>query len=147
MEIFVDNDTGGEDVPDMEDIRQCIAAVIRRCGSRRDEVAVRFVREDEMREINLKYRGKDAPTNVLSFNFEDPPGADSRILGDIVISPAVVRREALAQSKHPDAHFAHLIVHGTLHLCGFDHEDDREAAEMESLEIEILKDLGFDNPY
>ncbi|KAA3620303.1 MAG: rRNA maturation RNase YbeY [Proteobacteria bacterium] len=131
----------------MEDIRRFVAAAVCHCAVDRDEVAIRFVRETEMRDVNLKYRGKDASTNVLSFAFEDPPGVASRILGDLLISPAVVRREALAQSKAVQEHFAHLIVHGTLHLCGYDHDTDEDAARMEALEVEILGDLGVNNPY
>ena len=133
--------------PDSNTVRACVEAVLRHCPSERDEVAVRFVDADEMREINRTYRGKDAPTNVLSFVFEDPPGAESSILGDILVCPQVVHEEAQAQSKRSDAHFSHMIVHGALHLCGYDHENEQDAAAMEALEVEILSALGFGDPY
>lgn len=147
MEVFVDDDSGSDDVPDLDAITSYVSTTLSRCGAARDEVSVRFVREDDMRDFNRVYRGRDASTNVLSFTFEDPPGTTSRILGDVLISPAVVRREAGEQAKSPAAHFAHLIVHGVLHLCGHDHEDEADARRMESLEVEILHALGFEDPY
>ncbi len=147
MEIHVQNDAGNVDVPDSNLVRACVEAVLRRCGSGRDEVAVRFVDAEEMRETNLKFRGKDKPTNVLSFVFEDPPPTTTRILGDIIVCPQVVHDESAQQGKRSDAHFAHMIIHGALHLVGFDHETDEQAAAMEPIEIELLGALGYDNPY
>jgi probable rRNA maturation factor len=147
LEINVYNDAGSAEVPDTNSIRACVEAVLTRSGKDRDEVAVRFVEEIEMKEINLRYRGKDASTNVLSFEFEDPPEVATQILGDIIICPDVVHREASEQGKRSGAHYAHLIVHGALHLCGYDHEEERQASEMEQLEVEILEALGYENPY
>lgn len=113
----------------------------------RAEVAIRLVGESEGHELNLTYRGKDYATNVLSFPAELPAGVDLPILGDIVICAPVVQREARVQGKDCRAHFAHLTVHGVLHLLGFDHEDPREAQSMEALERDILASLGFDDPY
>ncbi len=141
------NDAGTVDVPDSNLVRACVEAVLQRCPGDRDEVAVRFVDGDEMRQINGRYRERDGATNVLSFVFEDPPATSTRILGDIIICPQVVHDEAEAQGKRSDAHYAHMIVHGALHLCGFDHEEDDEAERMESMEVEILAGLGYDNPY
>jgi len=110
-------------------------------------VSVRAVGSARSRSLNLKFRGKDRPTNVLSF---EGPGAlpdGSRILGELVICVPVVAREARAQAKSAESHWAHLTVHGVLHLLGFDHERDREARKMAAQEIQILDRLGFSNPY
>lgn len=113
----------------------------------RRELTVRFADETESRQLNHDYRGRDKSTNVLSFPFEAPPGIDLPLLGDLVISPHVVAREALEQHKLPGDHFAHMIVHGTLHLLGFDHIEDDEAEIMEQLEREILAELAIPDPY
>lgn len=116
------------------------------------ELVVRIVDEAESRQINSEYRGKDKPTNVLSFPFENPPGLldlgeELPYLGDLVICASIVNQEARDQQKTEQAHWAHMVVHGCLHLQGFDHLDEQQAEEMESLEIEILEGLGFDSPY
>lgn len=111
------------------------------------ELTVRIVDEQESRALNREYRGKDAPTNVLSFPFEAPPGADSELLGDLVICAAVVAREAAEQGKSLSQHWAHMVVHGVLHLLGYDHEEEAEAEQMEALEVEILAGLGLPDPY
>lgn len=114
------------------------------------ELSVRLVDKDEVRRLNRDYRHKDAVTNVLSF----PAGAISGLpadavatLGDIVICAAVVHEEAAEQGKTIEGHWAHLLVHGTLHLLGYDHETDAEADEMEALEVNILKEFGLADPY
>jgi probable rRNA maturation factor len=111
------------------------------------EIALRIVSRDEMRELNHEYRGLDRPTNVLSFTIDSPAEAAPRILGDVVICRDIVIDEAHEQGKQPDAHWAHMTVHGVLHLCGYDHELDADAREMEALETEILVKLGFRNPW
>ena len=111
------------------------------------EVTVRIVDEAESNELNLTYRGKDKPTNVLSFPFEAPPGLELPLLGDLVICRQVVEREAEEQGKPLMAHWAHMVVHGSLHLLGYDHIDDEEAEEMEQLERDIMQELGFADPY
>ncbi|KPK70270.1 MAG: hypothetical protein AMJ84_08135 [Acidithiobacillales bacterium SM23_46] len=118
-------------------------------GWRRRSVAigVRIVGAAESRTLNLRYRGKDQPTNVLSFPYEAPPGARTDVLGDLVICAPLVRREARAEHKDEQAHWAHLVVHGILHLRGYDHENARQAAIMEDREVRILRRLGFPNPY
>ena len=105
-------------------------------------VTVRYVAEAEARRLNRQYRGKDYPTNVLSFPYGDAPPQ-----GDVVICAPVVAREAREQGKDVRAHHAHLLVHGLLHLVGHDHERPREAARMERLERRILAGLGFGDPY
>ena len=116
---------------------------------RRDavELVIRIVDEAESRALNRQYRGIDRPTNVLSFPFEAPPQVPSDHIGDLVICAPVVEREAADQGKPLEAHWAHMVVHGVLHLLGYDHETDEDAATMEGLEIAILGRLGFPNPY
>jgi len=111
------------------------------------EIAVQVVTPAASRRLNHRYRGKDSPTNVLSFPAAAPPGARPRPLGDIVICPAVLKREAREQGKAERAHWAHLVVHGTLHLVGYDHENDADASRMERREIAVLRRLGYPNPY
>ncbi|MGM0450994.1 MAG: rRNA maturation RNase YbeY [Pseudomonadota bacterium] len=111
------------------------------------EVTLRIVDEPEGLELNHQYRGKDYATNVLSFPFEAPPGVDLGLLGDLVICAGVVEREAREQDKAPGAHWAHLVIHGMLHLQGYDHQDPDEAETMENLEVRLLAELGFSNPY
>lgn len=111
------------------------------------ELSIRIVDAEEGAALNKRYRHRDGPTNVLSFPAELPPGFDSPLIGDLVLCEPVVLREAAEQHKAPEAHWAHLTVHGTLHLLGFDHQTDEEAAEMEGLEITVLAGLGFRNPY
>lgn len=111
------------------------------------EVTIRFVDEPEMTALNHQYRGQDKSTNVLSFPYERLEGVDDYTLGDIIICAPVIAREALVQHKSEMAHFAHMVIHGALHLQGYDHETAVEAECMESLEIELLKNLAIDNPY
>lgn len=113
-------------------------------GKRGGQITVRFVDEDEGQSLNKDFRSKDYATNVLSFPYESEP----IICGDLVICVPVVEREATEQGKALEAHFAHLVVHGVLHLQGYDHETGKKAAlEMESHECIILSALGYDNPY
>ena len=114
---------------------------------RKADLAIRVVDEKEGRALNHHYRGKDYATNVLSFPADLPEGVDLPLLGDLVICAPVVAREAREQGKPLAAHYAHLTVHGVLHLLGLDHEDAREAEAMEQLEREILAGLGFPDPY
>ena len=114
---------------------------------KRADLAIRLVDTKEGRALNRHYRGKDYATNVLSFPVELPEGVVLPLLGDLVICAPVVAREALEQGKPLAAHYAHLTVHGVLHLLGLDHEDDREAEAMEQLERDILATLGLPDPY
>ena len=111
------------------------------------EVTVRLVDIAESNALNLTYRGKDKPTNVLSFPFEAPPGIELPLLGDLVICRQVVEQEAPEQHKPLEAHWAHMVIHGSLHLLGYDHIEDDEAEEMEALETEIMLALGYADPY
>ncbi len=111
------------------------------------ELVIRIVDEAESRALNGRYRGRDRPTNVLSFPFEAPPGVPSDHLGDLVICAPVVKREAHEQGKAEQAHWAHMTVHGVLHLCGLDHQTGEQAQQMEAMETKILEELGFTDPY
>lgn len=113
----------------------------------RGELTIRFVEDDESRELNHTYRGRNKPTNVLSFPFESPPEIDLPLLGDLVICPAIVNREASEQHKTPVHHYAHMVIHGTLHLLGYDHIEDDQAEIMEQQERDILATLGIPDPY
>lgn len=112
------------------------------------ELTIRIVDEDEGRELNCTWRHKDYATNVLSFPADIPAGLlDVPLLGDLVICAPVVAREAREQHKAQDAHWAHLVIHGCLHLLGYDHESDAEAEKMETLETALLQQLGYSDPY
>lgn len=111
------------------------------------EMTIRISDAQESQQLNSEYRGKDKPTNVLSFEFEAPPGIDLPLIGDLVICPEIVKKESIEQEKTFHNHFAHMVVHGCLHLLGFDHIDKDEANEMESLEKQILSSLAIDDPY
>tara|TARA_R110002072_G_scaffold59158_5_gene150756 strand:+ start:26143 stop:26628 length:486 start_codon:yes stop_codon:yes gene_type:complete len=111
------------------------------------ELAVKIVDEDESQALNELYRNKYAPTNVLSFPLDGGLPDQRLLLGDLAICAEVVRREARTQDKTVQAHFAHMVVHGVMHLLGFDHVESSEAEEMEQIEIDILRTMGFPNPY
>ena len=114
------------------------------------EIVIRIVDEDEMIRFNEQYRKKKGPTNILSFPFESPEGFDSNLLGDLLICAPVIENESRLQNKKLEHHWAHMIVHGVLHLLGYDHiddKDDKDAEEMEALEIKILKTIKIKDPY
>ena len=138
-------------VPTADDIATWVNRAVDAAGSAGDmEVSVRVVSTAEMQQLNSEFRDQDKPTNVLSFPAGDLAGLPddaARPLGDIVVCAAVVADEAEQQGKTQRDHWAHMIVHGTLHLLGFDHENDSDAAEMESLEIRVMTDHGLANPY
>ncbi|EKD73476.1 MAG: hypothetical protein ACD_45C00306G0001 [uncultured bacterium] len=113
------------------------------------EITLRIVSLEEITMLNTQYRHKQGPTNVLSFPYDGPPELQlkRRLLGDIVICPAILEEEAVAQQKPLPAHWAHMVIHGVLHLQGYDHQNDKEASAMEALETNIMHQLGFNNPY
>ena len=133
-------------LPTLEQIEQWATAAVQP-ESDDVEMTVRIVDEAESQTLNRTYRAKDRPTNVLSFPFECPTEVSLPLLGDLVICRQVVEYEAAEQKKPLMAHWAHMVVHGSLHLLGYDHIDDSEAEEMESLETKIMQGLGFVDPY
>lgn len=143
--LDIDN-VSSHKVPSDEQFDSWVRAAL---DSRRDEaeISLRIVDADEITALNHQYRGKDYATNVLSFPADLPPELNLPHLGDIVICAAVVEREADEQKKPHLAHWAHMIVHGTLHLLGYDHIDDEDALVMETLEVEILQSLNIADPY
>ena len=143
LQIACEQETG---LPTAEQIEQWATAAVQP-QSDEVEMTVRIVDEAESHELNLNYRGKDRPTNVLSFPFECPDEVELPLLGDLVICRQVVESEAQEQDKPLMAHWAHMVVNGSLHLLGYDHIEDDEAEEMESLETQIMTGLGFADPY
>jgi probable rRNA maturation factor len=138
----------GEPVPSEDDLRRWIAAALASQTTRDDtEISVRLVDIPEMAGLNQAYRGKPGPTNVLSFPADLPAELKLPLLGDIVICAPVVREEAQSQHKALAAHWAHMAVHGTLHLLGYDHIEESEALAMEALESTILAELSYPCPY
>ncbi len=133
-----------DDIPSEETFQYWVSLIE---SDAEHEVALRIVDEAEMVQLNEQYRKKSGPTNVLSFPAELPDGIDVPFLGDIIICAPVVAKEAAEQGKSLDSHWAHMVAHGILHLQGFDHIDKAEAEKMESLEIKIMQQLGFANPY
>jgi probable rRNA maturation factor len=111
------------------------------------ELTIRLAEIEESQQLNHQYRDKNKPTNVLSFPFEVPDGIELNLLGDLIICTNIVKQEANEQNKAIIDHWTHLVIHGCLHLVGFDHISDDEAEEMETLEISILAELGVINPY
>ena len=143
LQIACEEESG---LPTAEQIEQWATAAVQP-QSDEVEMTVRIVDEAESHALNLNYRGKDRPTNVLSFPFECPDEVELPLLGDLVTCRQVVEREAQEQDKPLMAHWAHMVVHGSLHLLGYDHIEDDEAEEMESLEAQIMTGLGFADPY
>ena len=135
-----------ESVPDDRAFEHWVAAAL--AGRRDDwEVAIRLIDAPESQALNRDYRGRDRPTNVLSFPAALPEGVTLPLLGDLAICAPIVLREAREQGKTAEAHWAHLTVHGVLHLLGFDHMDSVEAETMEAEERGIMAQLGYDDPY
>ena len=111
------------------------------------EVTIRIADEQESQSLNHSYRGKDKPTNVLSFEFDAPPGVELPLVGDLIICPQVVYGEALEQEKDFHEHFAHMVVHGCLHLLGYDHTSEHDAHVMEAMEKRLLASINISDPY
>jgi len=135
-------------LPEPGQLQQWVDAALDGYG-KDTEITVRIVDEAESAELNSDYRHKSGPTNILSFPFEPPDleAIQSDFLGDLVVCAPVLAREAQEQQKALSDHWAHIIVHGLLHLLGYDHIEDADAAEMETLEITILSKLNIRNPY
>jgi len=151
MKLLIDlqNPCGAKDVPKKTEIKRWLGCAMQQIDiqGNQAEVTIRIVDEIEMTQLNSQYRGKIKVTNVLSFPFEQVAPVESDFLGDIVICHSVVKSEAEQQNKQVQHHWAHLTTHGFLHLLGYDHISDIQAEEMESLEILIMHELGYPNPY
>ena len=133
-------------IPDRQSIKMWARTVL--ADHNKDtELVIRVVDEDEGIELNKKWRQSDSPTNVLSFPVSDIEAINHNILGDIIICAPVVVREARKQGKSNDAHWAHMVIHGVLHLLGHDHITKEDAGIMETLETDILANLGYADPY
>lgn len=140
-----------EGLPTAETLKGWAEAALNAVAGRRGEITLRIVSKDEIQMLNSSYRGKDKPTNVLSFPFDMPEGLPTElqemILGDIALCAEVIAEESSAQHKALAHHWAHMVIHGVLHLLGYDHINDDDAAEMEALETEILASFNIKNPY
>ena len=143
--IDLQNDGGLGGLPSPEDFRSWVEAALQRPYENLEQT-LRIVDRDEIRALNRDYRQRDAATNVLAFP-GDAEFLDYDCLGDLVICAPVVAAEAAAQQKPAAAHWAHMVIHGMLHLQGYDHQDETAAAAMEAIEIKILDSLGYANPY
>lgn len=144
VDLQLESDAQG--LPSIEQFQRWVALALEGRRSR-GEVCIRIVDLEESRTLNREYRGKDKPTNVLSFPFEAPPGIPLELIGDLVICAPVVEQEAQEQGKKPLDHWAHMVIHGTLHLLGFDHIKEDEAEQMEALERALLARLEIADPY
>jgi len=146
VDILVQFATDETDLPDEASLVRWAKYALRDHG-KDVEMAIRIVDEAESRSLNARWRKQDKPTNVLSFPAGEINAHVTTLLGDLVICAPIVKQEAKAQGKSPKAHWAHMVIHGTLHLLGYDHLEEKEAIEMEFLETSILKTLNFPDPY
>ena len=145
--IDIEVNSTSNHIPSMADMETWISAALRSDELAEAEVSVYIVDEPESQELNFQYRGKDKPTNVLSFPADIPEEVGIPLLGDLVVCAPVVEREAAEQGKSLEAHWAHMLIHGTLHLLGYDHIEDDEAEVMEALETRLVTQLNFPAPY
>jgi len=146
-QIDIESNSQSQLIPTLAELEGWISAALQSQEFEDAEVSVYIVDEDEGEELNAQYRGKDYPTNVLSFPADIAEEVGVPLLGDLVVCAPVVEREAQEQGKTLQAHWAHMLVHGTLHLLGFDHIEDDEADAMEALETQIVTGLGYPAPY
>ena len=145
--VFVQNRAGRKGVPIARSFERWVRAALRGRRAGRTGINIALFREPAARSLNRQYRGKDYATNVLGFPYEPLPDERSTLIGDLVLCPAVVAREAREQGKRLRDHYAHLTIHGVLHLVGYDHETDADAEKMEAIEREVLAELGIADPY
>lgn len=145
--VDIQNVCESQSLPTTEHFQQWVDMALSNVTEQPYELTIRLVNADESQLLNKQYRKKDKPTNVLSFPFEVPAGIELNLLGDLIICASVVEQEAKEQNKALFDHWAHMIIHGCLHLLGYDHINDTDADEMESLEIIILAKLSISNPY
>ncbi|MDX1695139.1 MAG: rRNA maturation RNase YbeY [Ketobacteraceae bacterium] len=152
LELDVQIASDDDDVPEPGQLEQWILSALDQGRFQADEdlpveMTVRIVDSEESRQLNHTYRQKNQPTNVLSFPFDSPAGVPLQLLGDLVICAPVVRQEAREQHKSLESHWAHMVIHGTLHLLGYDHIKEEDASTMEALETDIMEREGYSDPY
>lgn len=145
--IDIEINSSNKHIPSVENIEHWIGVALHSDELVNAEVSVYIVDEAESQELNLQYRAKNKPTNVLSFPADIHEAVGVPLLGDLVICAPVVEREAAEQGKSLDAHWAHMLIHGTLHLLGYDHIEDDEANVMEALETYLMTQMNFPAPY
>jgi probable rRNA maturation factor len=145
--VHVESHVGSEGIPDERQFEKWVRVALQGRRSKRRQVNIQLFDPVQARQINKTFTGKDYATNVLSFPYEPLPGEKTAVLGDIVLCPSVVATEAKEQGKKLRDHFAHLTVHGVLHLLGFDHKDEGEATRMEDQERLVLATFGIPDPY
>jgi len=145
--VDIDNVSTNKNVPSHTNMAHWVKHVLSHEAKTDAELSIRIVDKDEIQQLNASYRNKDKPTNVLSFPAELPEAVEIPLLGDIIICAPIVEEEAREQQKSTDSHWAHMLIHGTLHLLGYDHIDDSEADIMETIEIKLMQSLKFDSPY
>ena len=145
--VNVESHVGQDGVPDQRTFEKWVRETLHGRRSKRRQVNIQLFDPVQARQINKTFTGKDYATNVLSFPYEPLPGEKSAVLGDIVICPAIVTSEAKEQNKRLRDHYAHLTVHGVLHLLGFDHKDEANATRMEDQERLVLASFGVPDPY
>ncbi|WP_159819706.1 rRNA maturation RNase YbeY [Colwellia sp. 20A7] len=145
--VDLQNACDASNLPSAELFQQWVDAALTSVTEQEFELTIRLVNSQESQQLNKQYRQKDKPTNVLSFPFEVPEGIELNLLGDLVICSQVVEQESKEQKKVLFDHWAHMVIHGCLHLLGYDHINDTDANEMEALEIKILATLTINDPY
>lgn len=146
IKVDIQRATDDPEIPDNRKFRKWVKTALSDYN-KDTELTIRIVDEDEGTELNRKWRKKKGPTNVLSFPYADDDGMAGDLLGDIIICAPVIRKEAKEQKKTLESHWAHMVIHGTLHLLGYDHIKPEDAGKMENLETRLLKSLGYANPY
>ena len=146
LDLTVQHASVIKDCPDQDQIQSWATLALDQAYETA-EITIRIVDEKESADLNERYRNKSASTNVLSFPYEREEGENPKLIGDIVICAPVVAQEATEQGKDIMSHWAHMVVHGTLHLMGYDHINEDEAETMESIELVLMKKMGFEDPY
>jgi probable rRNA maturation factor len=145
--VDLQNVCDSDKLPPAELFQQWVDTALNSVTEQIFELTIRLVNCSESQQLNKQYRQKDKPTNVLSFPFEVPEGIELNLLGDLIICSQIVEQESKDQNKALFDHWAHMVIHGCLHLLGYDHINDNDANEMEALEVEILTKLSIANPY
>ena len=145
--VTVTIESEDEDVPEPEFISSIVQRVLQVMDSAESEINVQVVDDETIRSLNQQYRQQDKSTNVLSFETELPGWVESAFIGDIVLCPTVIRYEAHKYQKTNQSRWAHMLIHGTLHLLGMSHDDQDQQTKMELTELKIMSELGFDDPY